>query len=59
MDKLTVKEAIYLRSLLEQDKVEIQADINGGADKDMCERDLKANESLLEKLNKYIGENYY
>lgn len=59
MEKLSINEIIYLRELLKSDAREIQADLNGGADEVECERDLKANKSLMKKLGNHIEKNFY
>lgn len=59
MNKLTVKEIMYLTNLLEKDGIEIQKDLDGGADKAECEKDLSANKSLIKKLKEHIGKEFY
>lgn len=59
MGNLTVKEIMYLRELLKRDGVEIQKDLDSGADKGLCGNDLSANKSLQSKLNKHIEKNFY
>jgi len=59
MNKLTVDEIMYLRELLKNDEEEIRKDLDGGADKEMCSKDLKANQSLLRKLKNHVGKEFY
>lgn len=59
MENLSINEIIYLRELLKRDGREIQADLDGGADETECERDLRANKSLMKKLGNHIDKNLY
>lgn len=62
MDNLRVHEIIYLRRILSEDNVLLHALINEGLDRGdnvgKYEMNLRYNESLINKLEDYVGKNF-